>query len=230
MAFAVPARSQVEVPGASAAQAVAAKRLLDRLMRIPGLAHHPTCRYWDNHLIRIGTASLCLGCTALGIGLVAGVMALVASRGHWPSQPLLFGSGVLLFLPTLVQVKWQAYAFKLVARSLLGFAVSLLLACALFMDSWTTFPGLGMHALLLGTFLAVGWWTLKLRSRHLDVPCDRCPEGRLPFCAWRREELREALARDDATRELPPALRSFMQFALRELDAGRAPHQAQPPR
>lgn len=217
MACSVPKQSHVHLPRASPAEESASRALLDRLTRISRVAHHPTCKYWSNHLIRVGPLSLCLGCTALAMGLVAGVATLVALRDSWPDQELLFLLGLGLYLPTLLQIRWQAYWFKLTARALLGFAVAILLAVALFMDSWESLEGLAMHGLLLAIFVVSARLTLKLRSRRLDVPCDRCPEGRLPFCSWRKEEIRAALATAE-TSQLPPAFRRFLEFTVDGLD------------
>src|SRR4051794_10177849 len=69
------------------ADSPAARWFIRQLFRVPRLAHHPTCKCFDNHLIRLGSIALCLGCTCMAMGAITGLAVLGwLCWQHWGSM------------------------------------------------------------------------------------------------------------------------------------------------
>src|SRR4051812_44849910 len=100
----------------------ALRRFARRLFAHPPLAHHPTCRCYDAHLLRLGPFAVCLGCTCFGLGAVAGLLA-TGELFLLGALPLLL-IGVGLYLPTLAQPFIRVPAFKAASRLLLGASIA----------------------------------------------------------------------------------------------------------
>ncbi|MEM8638943.1 MAG: hypothetical protein AAGG51_09040 [Cyanobacteria bacterium P01_G01_bin.54] len=168
-------------------------RFMAHLERIPLLAHHPTCRHYNHHLIRVGSVALCLGCTMMACGILAGAIAFYLSPSLRSLHPtLLILLGVLLYSPAIGQIWWQTKPYKLLARFSLGLSVASLLYSGLIALPWS---GLGL-LLRLGfiiEFIAVWRITLKVRSRFSKSPCTNCPDGRFPICNYTLNRLPAAI-------------------------------------
>lgn len=168
-----------------------------RLFAYPPLAHHPTCRCYDGHLLRFGPVALCLGCTLLGVGVVLGLIAfpLLAPLGGLR----LFLLALALFLPTLVQPFVQVKAVKAASRLLLGASVPLMWFAAWLLPPWDA-AGVVVRLGFVALFAAVYRFSTWLRKRYTPRPCDTCPHGRYPLCEGNRsrvERLLSELRRDD---------------------------------
>ncbi|MGL4555238.1 MAG: hypothetical protein ACRC33_29070, partial [Gemmataceae bacterium] len=155
------------------------RRFARRLFAHPPLAHHPTCRCYDAHLIRVGPVALCLGCTCLGVGVAAGLLTTPALAGLGAGP--LFLAGVGLYLPTLAQPFVQVRAFKAAARLLLGAAIVLLWLGGFVLPPLTP-AGAGVRVGFVALFAAVFRLSMRLRARFTPRPCDICPHGRYPLC------------------------------------------------
>ncbi len=213
-------RAHLEIPGASPGERATAARLLGELIQLPFFAHHPACRHWNNHLIRVGGHPCCLGCTCMYTGMLLGLPLfwLVARpvAGGWT----LFGLGLLAYAPTLVQIYYQRYAFKMVSRTSLGIGIVFMLSAALFGHPWG-WSAAPASVTMLALFVLLYEMTTRLRARHLDVPCERCTEGSFPFGAWRQPRIHEYLAA--AARDadpLPDSLHAFLTVLDAQLSGG----------
>lgn len=149
---------------------------------LPG-AHHPHCDRFDGHLVRIGGRPLCLGCTCMGLGFLAGAAIGVLGVG----RGLGFAPWVLahaaLVAPTAIQPWVQRKGFKILARSLLGLAS----ATWLFGPLWRSrlgLPALAEYLIAGGVMGGLALLLLALRDRRAHSPCSSCPSGSYPTCDW----------------------------------------------
>ncbi len=188
-----------------------AETVLQELVKIPRFAHHPTCRCYDNHLLRVGELNLCLGCTSLWSGAVLAASTATAFccwRGFYASMAYAWqfiGIGVLLYLPTIVQIFWQYKPFKVVSRALLGVSIALLWFGAILLLPFSSWGGL-LRCIFLVTFYVVFTLTQKLRNRFSRSPCESCDHGRYPFCSDNLERVRRVLGSDGDIAMMIPSL------------------------
>lgn len=161
--------------------------LLQRLCSIPPFAHHPTCSCFDHHLVRIGRAALCLGCSSLVVGLLLGAAAILATgvlrpevfiRVGWLS---FVGAGILCYVPTLIQPYVQRKCFKITSRMLLGVGIVLLWFGSMALLP-ATLLGLCLRAIFVGVFFAVVVLTLRFRRAKSSCPSQNCSAKPFPFC------------------------------------------------
>src|SRR5438445_4423630 len=109
MTFAMNASRPTTFAGLPGSGSPAACWFIAELFRVPRLAHHPTCRCFDNHLIRLGSIALCLGCTCMALGASVGLATLGwLSLENWAEVKLIgtwgfIGIGIGLYGPTLIQ-------------------------------------------------------------------------------------------------------------------------------
>jgi hypothetical protein len=222
-----PTATTFEVPGATPDQRAAAAAFTSRLMRLPTLAHHCACPYWSNHLIYLGSRPLCLGCTCMYPGIVLGLIVSAIFLQHILTPWQLFLAGFVAYTPTLVQVFYQKYAFKIVARFLLGNGIAFMLFPVAWGYSWASLSALANLGFLVA-FVALYVFTTRLRNRHIDIPCLRCPEGRFPFCSWRHQEIKGALREYERDRSfLPDTMAQFLYAMDTHIDALRRGEQSQ---
>src|SRR5207248_10536129 len=125
-AIAMNASDSSTFAGLRGADSPAARWFIRQLFRVPRLAHHPICRCFDNHLIRLGSLALCLGCTCMALGASTGLTLLgwLCSQ-YWADVQAIGGWGFIaigvgLYAPALVQPFAQHKPFKMVSRFLLG--------------------------------------------------------------------------------------------------------------
>ncbi len=198
------------------ADSPAARWFVQQLLHVPRLAHHPTCRCFDNHLIRLGSIALCLGCTcmAFGVGTCLTTLGWLCWQ-HWQNLQMIGTSGfivigVVLYAPALIQPFVQRKMFKMVSRFLLGVAVPCLWFGAMVLLPWD-----GWGFLLRGIFVIIFWQTYhatqRVRDRFTSNPCDACPDGVFPFCKDNHERL-VALFRELQARARPDD-QEFVDFA-----------------
>lgn len=157
----------------------ALRRFARRLFAHPPLAHHPTCRCYDAHLLRLGPLAVCLGCTCLGLGAVAGLLACPTVADLGPLAVFLLG--VVLYLPTLAQPFVRAKPFRAVSRLMLGASLPLLWFGGFALPPLTA-AGFGARLGFVLLFAAVFRVSLWMRARFTPRPCDACPHGRYPLC------------------------------------------------
>jgi len=165
----------------------AAQELMRSICAIPRFAHHPTCGCYDNHLLRFGSRSFCLGCTCVAMGATATAALLTAfvvldrarlwTIGPWTHM----GLGLFLYMPTLGQLILQKKWYKVASRCLLGCAVVLLVFGGVILLPLTA-SGWILRVTFIATFCAVYKLTQMLRSRLSKHPCDKCTRGVFPFC------------------------------------------------
>lgn len=182
-----------------------------RLTRLEKLAHHPSCGYWANHLVRIGNCAFCLGCLFLTLGcLVALPFAAWIAFNGYDGLPL-FCIGVLSYGPTYVQIWVQNYWFKVVSRSSLGVSLASHATGALAVRNLEPSEITWSLAFLVSGAILF-WTSWVLRRSRLDNPCVGCPSGTFPFCEWKRSTL-DAIIADSACgkRTLPPNVLSALE-------------------
>ncbi len=164
------------------------KWFIEEISRLGRWAHHPSCECYASHLLRLGRAHYCLGCTCLVLGITC--TSLLAAADHalllGVFEPFalweLIGFGVACFLPTLAQPFVQRKPYKVASRFLLGAAIALLCYGALLKLPWSG-VGLFLRAVFVVVFVCTYKCTQRLRHAFTPRPCDSCPRGRFPFCA-----------------------------------------------
>jgi hypothetical protein len=185
-------------------EAPAAQWLVSQLTATPKVAHHPTCRCYDNHLLRLGRFSVCLGCACLTAGglAAAGVLAWMQTHLFFKTHSInvyeMMSLGIALYVPCLIQVYVQRKWFKIVARLSLGASIPVLWFAAMFL-----LPGGAAGWVLRGIFIVlfVGNWKLTQYVRRQKT-CDSssyCRNGCYPFC---RDNLRRL---PGLVNQLPPS-------------------------
>jgi hypothetical protein len=162
------------------------------------------------------------------VGLAFGSATLLASGNSRPEPWQSFMLGVVAYSPTLLQVRYQRYAFKVVSRFCLGLGLALALSAGFFGYPWDSLLA-GANVLFLSSVAALFVLTSRWRARHLDIPCLRCSEGHYPFCSWREPEITAALRTyEREPSSLPVSVASFLfavesQYFPQDKDAGHPP-------
>lgn len=165
-------------------------QFLSELQKLSPFAHHPSCKYYYNHLIWFGKTPLCMGCTMMSLGMLIGLLLVqLLNLSTLPFEYLLI-AGIFLYIPAVIQTKVQIRSFKLTARTLLGISVIFLAYAGLWLTPWS-FVGIILRVGFLGVFLAVWQITLRLREQYAKSPCDRCPEGRFPICSYTNNRIQK---------------------------------------
>ena len=189
---------------------------LDKFFSSPQLAHHPPCRCYDDHVLRCGRFILCLGCTCMLAGTTLGIAALACSLVQqiigfgWHGVMPAIGTGVGLYLPTLLQPCCQWKPYKIVARLLLGVAVVALFTGGLLLPPLSAL-GTTARIVFVVTFWLVFKATLRHRARHTPDPCSRCSPAVYPFCQDNRPRVASLLA--ELRRRAGPGDEAFVSFA-----------------
>jgi hypothetical protein len=149
---------------------------------LPG-AHHPHCDRYAHHLIWIAGRPMCLGCTALSVGAILGIVSVVSINWTGTSVPAWILIHLTLLLPTFMQPWFQRKWFKIASRGALGAAVmsywitgAYLIVVPLIKPLWL----LAMAAAFGGTYIVLR----RVRDRRSDNPCANCPQGVYPTCDW----------------------------------------------
>jgi len=210
-----------------------AEWFFSQVHHIPRFAHHPPCDCYSNHVLRIGSWILCLGCTCLAVGIAISLSGLVV-LGTYRSIPALLQDavwsstlGVVFYLPTLPQPFFQWKLFKMVSRFLLGVAIVLLAYTVLYVVPWT-FAGCAWKLAMSVVFYLVLRWTLEFRRRFTPDPSRSCDGGCYPFCQGNRPRLNQVL--EQLTTRVDDPEDSFVAFAEQlvaengEVEIVSAPH------
>ena len=158
-------------------------------------AHHPHCDRHLHHLIWFGSQSLCLGCTAMAIGLPLGLgVALVVP---WAQVPLAgwVALHTAALVPTVLQPLIQKKPYKIFARVLLGATTASYLISGLVLRSY--FENAWLWRASVVAAFATGFTALyKWRQSRINDPCSNCPQGRFPTCDWNMPRLLAQNAND----------------------------------
>lgn len=157
---------------------------INNLGQIPATAHHPACRHHHRHLIWLGNTPLCLGCSMMTCGAIAGIF-LLYQLGTLTTQPyyIMLTLGVLLYIPAILQIFIRKKTYKIAARFSLGISVVFLFYGGLWLTPWS-WLGIVLRIGFLSIFTLVWKLTLKIRSKYAVSPCQRCPEGMFPICEY----------------------------------------------
>lgn len=167
--------------------------LIMTLARYPEHAHHPTCVHHGHHIIHFRGSEYCLGCSSMNIGTFLGVILFLISMKYlnfsWPAGLMI---GFSMYLPTLIQIKFQWKPFKILSRTLLGIGTAIFLLSTLIL---TPLNLLGFVVKLGGIlfFISVAKITLWARAKYSRSPCDSCSEGTFPFCSYKLDEMKSIL-------------------------------------
>ena len=160
------------------------------LARYPSEAHHPTCKFHHNHLVKIWGKDYCLGCWCLNLGCIISIPLLVTLYYFGIPYYLQMLIGFLMFTPTLLQIKFQWKPFKLFSRTSLGIGSGLFLLSSLILSP-ISIQGFIVRVLSIGFFVTVAKISLRLRSNHSKSPCIGCSEGSFPYCSYKITEMKE---------------------------------------
>lgn len=162
------------------------------LARYPPEAHHPTCKFHQDHIVNIRGKQVCLGCWCLNLGCILSVPFVLLLNHLELEYYFSMLIGFLMFTPTLLQLKIQWKPFKLFSRTSLGIGSGLFMLSCLFLAPYTLF-GVLIRISGIAFFVAVAKLSLKLRSRHSNSPCNNCPEGSFPYCSYKIPEMEKIL-------------------------------------
>ena len=189
---------------------------LGRFARYKRFSHHPVCDRYNDHLLSIGEIRLCLGCTCLYVGIFLGLLLLVVLGGIMTDFTMTWLFSLALFIPTLVQVKYQKKSYKIIARTLLGISIVLMFYSILFMIPWNP-VGIIFKLIFISLFYLVYSYTNRYRRENIDDPCRECPSGVYPFCGAKLCELKE-LHGEIAGREGSRELSEFLYAVIYQID------------
>lgn len=160
---------------------------ISKFFAIPILAHHPTCKCFNHHLIRIGSNSFCLGCSSLAMGVIFFMSLLISTILFRPLEikelnPWLvvsIGSSFTAF--TFIQPFFQKKWFKILSRTFLGFGISMLWFGAIGL-----FPYDKMGFILRGVFIPIFILMFKLslifRNLYTIKTICNCGLNAYPYC------------------------------------------------
>jgi uncharacterized membrane protein len=146
-------------------------------------AHHPHCDRHNNHVLWVLGHPLCLGCTCMYTGVIAGLAITCIINWSMLSFAEWILLHVLLLIPTVIQPRIQKKWYKVSARFLLGISIptyfisGLLLLHPLF-SIWV------FRFTLLIIFVVVFRLLKYTRNRYTYDPCSNCPLGTFPTCDW----------------------------------------------
>jgi hypothetical protein len=190
---------------------------LNKLSKIPIFAHHPTCQYHSNHLINIGSKSFCLGCFFMYSGIVAGTFLIYFLDGSTFPPWKIFLLGFCIFPPTIIQIFYQKYLFKVFSRFLLGIAISLFTTSIVFALIYS--HDVLVASLLAFTFLCLFNFTVKLRKRNIDIPCTYCKKGGFPICEYKLPDIKRVTLENNMQEDkLPPAFIGILRSVIKSID------------
>jgi uncharacterized membrane protein len=165
-------------------QSPAFLEFINALEKFPLLAHHPACKHHNHHLIWVGKLPLCLGCTMMSLGIITGIL-IIPFLGFFKQLPfsVLLSLGVVLYLPAIVQIWVQKKPYKIMARFSLGVGIVFMFYAGLWLTP-ISLIGIILKLGFLAVFYIVCNLTLKIRAEHSVSPCQNCPDGRFPICAY----------------------------------------------
>ena len=150
-------------------------------------AHHPHCGRHSHHLIWVAGHPWCLGCACLYTGIALAVAVVPVIPWSAVGVPGWMVAHLVLVLPTVLQPRFQAKAYKMVSRLFLGLAVgSYWFSGLVFVDFWPTWSRVFV---LLGPFGVILKSLSAQRARWANDPCRSCPLGVYPTCDWNMPRL-----------------------------------------
>lgn len=146
------------------------------------LAHHPVCGKFDNHVFRLGSLILCVGCTSVIIGFIVQTVVFFSLIGVYKTYPLIAGlTAVYGVLLALIQVflkpknKWVKTFFRFsLGIGLSGYTSIIILTSGLsyLIGHYTILVQIVLFLLLLpGVFL---YNILRGDSPYLE--CQECED------------------------------------------------------
>jgi hypothetical protein len=165
-------------PGTSQEEHNVVLLFLNGLSKIPIFAHHPTCQYHSNHLIKIGDINFCLGCFFMYSGIITGSLILYLSGASTITPWEIFLMGFLFFPPTIIQIFYQKYLFKAFSRFLLGIAISLFISSIIF--SLVISNNILIAILLSLTFLLIIKFYSKVKKKKFRYALYLLRQRRIP--------------------------------------------------
>ena len=156
--------------------------------RFRRFAHHPHCDFHEHHLIWLANHPLCLGCVGMFSGVVLALPFVYALDWSAYEPMQIFLLSALFVAPTAPQPWLQRKAYKLFARTCLGFGSTIyLLPLSSYHPIVSEKPSIQIG--LIGIFFVVLWALGYVRNRFKDDPCRSCELGTYPTCSWNRPNL-----------------------------------------
>ena len=198
-----------------------------RLQSTPRFAHHPTCKCYENHLLRIAGHPICLGCLCVSMGVSLALLFLCTTYAYSVQPPFLRSCfwtemmGVILFLPTLVQPFAQLKPYKIISRISLGIAIVLLWHGAIFLLPFNVI-GILLRTVFLLVFVFTFRLALAYRKRLTPEPSVCCSHERYPLCDGNKQftekVYRELCSRSDPNDPFLPIARSIIDSTDGSID------------
>lgn len=197
---------------------------ISKFFAIPALAHHPTCKCFNHHLIRIGSHSFCLGCSSLAIGVIFFMTLSISTMVFAPLQLkelnpwLVVSIGSIFTALTIIQPFFQKKWFKILSRTSLGFGISVLWFGAMGLLSCDEI-GLILRGVFILIFSIMFKLSLIFRNCYTIKTICKCGPNAYPYCPenqFRKERLLQQFLKtslkDDPMTPIIHALVSAKQF------------------
>ena len=143
------------------------------------LAHHPLCEEYSNHVFRIGSLYLCVGCTSVILAFIVYTILFFAVPRLFQGYPLINGIiaaiGVGMSLLQFV-FRPSNKMIKIIFRFSLGLAVSSYLGIIFLVQNWGI--KLGLFSML---FVGVILYN-TLRREYAFEECEKCDSRNTRDC------------------------------------------------
>jgi hypothetical protein len=143
--------------------------------------HHPTCSYYSNHVLQLGTNILCTGCTGLAIG---GIIAIVSSIPYFflewtiPWIFVFYWLGVIGVAIGLLQ--HSLYKLLKIKSGSIRVIVNVIFVIGAFFLLASTVEITHYFALEVYLLLAIIYWILTrimMSKREHQLICTKCGDS-----------------------------------------------------
>jgi hypothetical protein len=149
--------------------------------KLKPFAHHPDCEFYANHLIKVFSFTLCLGCFFMSFGIFVSVIISYIISGIITFNYVFYLIPMLLLIPTFIQPHYQNKLFKIFSRMCLGLGIGIYFYPLLFLVS-NDVSHLFIKLLFVLLFVITTKLTLNYRNNNTPSPCGECKFGAKPIC------------------------------------------------
>ncbi len=149
--------------------------------KLKPFAHHPDCEFYDNHLIKVFSFTLCLGCFSMTVGIFSSAIISYLIFGLITFSYLFYIMPIIFLVPTFIQPHYQKKLFKIFSRTCLGFGIGFYFIPLIFLIANDA-----LHLFIKFQFVLVFVIITKLaliyRNNKTPNPCSECKFGAKPIC------------------------------------------------